>query len=62
MVRKIVGIPPIIVIIALIVGVQLAGFLGLILAVPVATVLMELLSDYSKKKHVFRQAMSEKNG
>lgn len=57
-VRKIVGIPPIIVIIALIIGVKLAGFLGLILAVPVATVLMEFLSDYGKKKHVFRQAMT----
>lgn len=61
-VRKIVGLPPIIVIIGLIVGAKLAGFLGLILAVPVATVLMELLSDYSKKKHVFRQALADSKG
>lgn len=58
-VRKIVGLPPIIVIIALIIGAKVAGFFGLILAVPVATVLMELLSDYSKKKHIFRQALNE---
>ncbi len=55
-VRKIVGIHPLVVIIAMIVGIKLAGFLGIILAVPVATILMELLSDYGKKKHVFRQA------
>lgn len=58
-VRKIIGLPPIIVIIGLIIGAKLAGFLGLILAVPVATVLMELLADYSKKKHIFRQAQAQ---
>ena len=58
-VRKIVGMPPIIAIIALIIGAQLAGFIGLILAAPVAMILLELLSDYSKKKHVFRQALAE---
>ena len=61
-VRKIIGVPPLVVIIALIVGTEVAGFFGLILAVPVATVLMELLSDYSKKKHIFRQSLSESNG
>lgn len=49
-VKKVVGVPPIISIIALIVGAKLAGFLGIILSVPVATVLMELLNDYEKRK------------
>ncbi|MDP3996672.1 MAG: AI-2E family transporter [bacterium] len=49
-VRKIIGVPPIIVIIALIVGAKLAGFLGLILSVPLAATLMELFEDAEKKK------------
>ena len=49
-VKKIVGVPAIIVILALIVGGQLAGFLGLILAVPLATVLMELAEDAGRRK------------
>lgn len=53
-VTKMVGVPPLIVILALLVGGQLAGFLGLILAVPVATVFMELAADYEKRKYLFR--------
>jgi predicted PurR-regulated permease PerM len=49
-VKKVVGVPPLISIIALIIGGQLAGFLGLLISVPVATAIMELLSDYEKQK------------
>lgn len=49
-VKKIVGVPALIVILALLAGGKLAGFLGIILAVPVATVIMELASDIEKKK------------
>jgi predicted PurR-regulated permease PerM len=49
-VKKVVGVPPIISIIALIIGFKLAGFLGVILAVPLAAVLMELLNDMEKSK------------
>ncbi len=49
-VKKIVGVPAIIVILALIVGGQLAGFLGIILAVPLATVIMELARDAERRK------------
>lgn len=44
-VKKVVGVPPIISIIALVIGAKLAGFLGLLLAVPVATILMEFFND-----------------
>jgi len=44
-VKKVTGLPAIFVIISLIVGAKLAGFLGLILAVPIATALMEFLND-----------------
>lgn len=49
-VKKIVGVPPMIVIIALIVGAQLGGFLGILLSVPVAATLMEFFDDLQKRK------------
>jgi predicted PurR-regulated permease PerM len=49
-VKKIIGVPPIIVILALIVGAKLAGFLGLVLSVPVAATLMEYFKDLEKLK------------
>jgi len=49
-VRKVVGVPPILVILALIIGAQLGGFMGLILSVPLAAVLMELVNDLEKRK------------
>lgn len=49
-VKKIIGIPSLLAILALIVGAQLAGFLGMIIAVPVAAALMEFLADVEKSK------------
>lgn len=49
-VRKVVGVPPILVIIALLIGVNLAGFMGVILSVPLAAALMEFVNDIEKKK------------
>jgi predicted PurR-regulated permease PerM len=49
-VKKIIGIPSLLAILSLIVGAQLAGFLGMIIAVPVAAALMEYLSDIEKEK------------
>jgi predicted PurR-regulated permease PerM len=49
-VRKIVGVPPIVSILALIIGGKLAGFVGLLISVPVATMIMEFLSDVEKNK------------
>lgn len=54
-VRKIIGVPPLVVVISLIVGASLAGFLGIILAVPAATLLMELAGDVATSKGLFRQ-------
>jgi len=50
-VRKIVGINPIIVIISLIAGYELAGFLGIVIAVPLATIGMEYLRDVERGKN-----------
>ncbi len=49
-VKKVVGVPPLLVIIALIAGGQIAGFLGVLLAVPLAAALSELISDIQKSK------------
>lgn len=47
-VKKIVGISPILVIIALTIGFKLAGFLGAILSVPIAAALLEYIRDVEK--------------
>ena len=49
-VRKIIGISPIIVILALVIGAKLAGFLGAILAVPIASAFMEWIDDIERDK------------
>jgi len=49
-VRKVVGVPPILVILALIIGAELAGFLGILISVPVAAALMEYIEDIERKK------------
>jgi predicted PurR-regulated permease PerM len=49
-VKKIVGVPPLLVIVALIAGYTLAGFLGALLSVPVAAVLLEFITDFDKRK------------
>lgn len=49
-VQKIVGVSPIIVILALLAGFKIAGFLGMLLSVPLATILVEVLNDFEKEK------------
>lgn len=58
-VKKVIGMPPIVSIIALVIGGELVGFLGIIVAVPVAAVVMELISDLEERKlakHLAREA------
>ena len=49
-VKKVVGVPPIISIIALVIGATLAGFLGALISVPVAAAFMEFISDLEERK------------
>ncbi len=49
-VRKAVGVPPIITILALIIGAKLGGFLGILLSIPIMAVLFEFMGDIEKKK------------
>lgn len=49
-VNKVVGIPPLMVILALIAGGTLIGFLGVLLSVPFAAILREFLNDFDRRK------------
>ncbi|MEK7612595.1 MAG: AI-2E family transporter [Patescibacteria group bacterium] len=49
-VQKVVGVPPLLVILALIVGYKLVGFLGVLLSVPIAGAIQELVRDIEKAK------------
>lgn len=52
-VRKAVGVSPLIVIISLLVGGKLAGFFGFVLAVPIAAAILEYVNDIAKEKNIF---------
>lgn len=49
-VKKVVGVPPILVILAILIGGSLAGFLGVLLSVPIAAALQEFINDVQRKK------------
>jgi predicted PurR-regulated permease PerM len=53
-VKKAVGISPLVVILSALVGFQLAGIWGLILAIPVSVALFEFMNDVEKKKTLAR--------
>jgi len=49
-VKKIIGISPLVVILSILIGLELAGFLGVVLAIPVSVCLLEFLDDLEKDK------------
>lgn len=51
-VRKVVGVPPLLVILSLIIGFKLAGFLGALISVPFAAALVEFASDMEERKRM----------
>lgn len=50
-VQKLVGVPPLVVILAIIAGAQLGGFLGILIAVPIAAAVQEYVTDVQKAKN-----------
>ena len=60
-VNKVVGVPPMLVILGLIVGTQLFGILGAILSVPFAAALMEFIKDVEKNhnQEIMRQKIAD---
>jgi predicted PurR-regulated permease PerM len=51
-VQKVTGVSPIIVILALVIGGRLAGFLGALLAVPIAAAIMEYVGDIERSRRI----------
>jgi predicted PurR-regulated permease PerM len=58
-VKKIVGVSPILVILSLIIGAKLAGFMGIVLSVPIISAVMEFVEDLDKRKQLFWQKSEE---
>ncbi len=50
--RRVVGIPPLVVLLAFLIGITLAGFWGAIIAIPTAVFVLEYLSDVERKRLV----------
>ncbi len=48
--HKLVGVPPMVSIPAVVIGGELAGFLGVVISMPIAAVLMVLVSDWEERK------------
>lgn len=53
-IKKVIGISPLVVILSIIIGAELAGFMGVILAIPTSVFLLEFLDDLEKKKILSR--------
>jgi len=58
-VKKVVGIPPLLVILALLVGYKLVGFLGVLLSVPIAGAIQELVADLERHKARSLRALAQ---
>jgi predicted PurR-regulated permease PerM len=58
-VNRVVGIPSVVVIISLVVGATLAGFWGVLLAVPVAATIMEFVGDIESSKRAQLESISQ---
>lgn len=55
-IKKIVGLSPIVIILSVLIGFELGGIWGGVLAIPVAVIVMEFLSDIEKKKSLSRNS------
>lgn len=56
--KKITGVPPLLVIISLIAGIELAGFVGVLLSIPFAVLIVEYLDDHNRRKRMLSESGS----
>lgn len=49
-VTRVVGVPPLLVIVALLIGAQMAGFLGIVLSVPIVAIIQEFVKDIRERR------------
>lgn len=53
-IRKVVGLSPLIIILSVLIGLELGGFWGLVLAIPGAVVFVEIMNDLEKNKSALK--------
>ncbi len=53
--KKMTGVPPLLVIISLVAGVELAGFVGILLSIPMAVLIVEYLDDHNRRKRMIEE-------
>jgi predicted PurR-regulated permease PerM len=58
-VQKVLGVAPLVVILAILVGAQLGGFLGILIAVPIAAAIQEYINDIQKERATPRYNTNE---
>ena len=56
--KKMVGLNPVIVILALIAGGTLAGIVGLLIAIPITVTVVELFDDFAARKNADRKSQA----
>lgn len=56
--NRLVGVPSVIILIAVVIGAKLAGLWGVLLSVPIAAILMELASDIEKRKEATKEIVA----
>jgi len=54
-IKKIIGVPPMLVIISLIAGIELAGFVGIILSIPISVLIVEFIDDKARRDAVIEE-------
>lgn len=59
-VHKVVGVPSLVVLLSLLIGAKLAGFLGIILSVPIAALIMEFAHDIEKRNEALAKREHDK--
>jgi predicted PurR-regulated permease PerM len=58
-VQKVLGVPPLVIILAIIAGSQLAGFLGVLISVPVAAAVQEWVADIQREKQNLSESLKK---
>jgi len=59
-IKKVVGLSPIVIILAALIGFELGGFWGILISIPTAVFIMELISDVEKRKAFSRNIHEKK--
>ena len=54
-INSVTGVPSLIIIISLVIGAQLAGLMGLLLAVPIAVVILEIIHDAERRRLAYNR-------